>query len=159
MQLVEVALQDKISRKSNDIYWVVFDRESTSKYTDQLHQTARQLANANQINIAISNVCFEYWFLLHFRYTNAAYTSCNDLLRNSQLKADLQTVGISDYDKGFALIFEKIKDKIPDAKRNSTRLLNTVIQSAPPGIINPHQLNPYIDIQKLFEAMEEFCNS
>ncbi|WP_217527242.1 RloB family protein [Vibrio cholerae] len=156
VQLVDTAVKDKKSGNSNDIYWVVYDRESQTKYSDDLHLKARKKAKDNGIEIAISNVCFEYWFLLHFVYTNACYDSCDELLRQSQLKKHLKDVGIDSYDKGLALIFDKLRTKIPDALKNAKKLKEAAHRDACVGKNDPCQLNPYIDVHELFLDMEQF---
>ena len=86
VQLVEVAVEAKNNGNENDIFWVVFDRESVAKYSHELHAKARDNARRNCIEIAFSNVCFELWILLHFEYTAAPYSTCADLLKKSNLK-------------------------------------------------------------------------
>ena len=59
---------EKLARKSGDAYikydetWCVFDIDEHPNIND-----ARQLANSSDIQLAISNPCFELWLLLHFR--------------------------------------------------------------------------------------------
>ena len=69
VQLVDVAIKEKSRNPSDDQFWVVYDRESSIKYPDSLHDEARDKAGANGIGIAFSNVCFEVWLLLHFQET------------------------------------------------------------------------------------------
>jgi hypothetical protein len=45
-----------------DAVWCVFDVDDHPQVAD-----ARQMARANEIELAISNPCFEFWLLLHFR--------------------------------------------------------------------------------------------
>ncbi|MBV7599408.1 RloB family protein [Aeromonas sp. sia0103] len=158
VQLVEEAIAAKKSTANNDIFWVVYDRESQSKYPDSLHLEAQQKAKDNNIQVAFSNVCFEYWFLLHFGYTTASYDNCDELLQKSKLKENLKKVGIADYDKGLPFIFDKLKDKVPDAIANSAKLKASVLQSADPKKCAPCQLNPYIDVHELFIDMKNFIS-
>lgn len=158
VQLVEAAIDHKKTTTKDDIYWVVFDRESASKYPDKLHHKAKTLANKNNIEIAFSNVCFEFWLLLHMEYSTGSYNSCTDLLRNSRLKSLLKDRGIKDYDKGYALLFDALKneDGVPNAMRNADKLRSFVIASAAQGKDQPYQLNPYIDVQDMFKDMDNF---
>lgn len=158
VQLVEVAIRDKEVNETNDMYWVVYDRESEQKYPHSLHLEARQKAKSHDINIAFSNVCFEYWLLLHFNYTTASYNSCNDLLKNSDFKELLKTVGITEYDKGMAVVFDKLKDKVPDAESHAKQLRKDIISSAEEEKQHIHQLNPYVDIDKLLQSIRDFIN-
>lgn len=105
----------------------MFDREAEAKYPHTLHQQAREKADANGIQIAFSNVCFEYWILLHFEFTTSCFGSYDELKRNSKLTEYLRHIGINNYDKASPLLFEKIKDKIEDAKQNAERLKRQVI--------------------------------
>ena len=156
VQLVDEAITAKNQGNENDIIWVVFDRESEAKYSHELHQQARQKANANGIKIAFSNVCFEYWILLHFGFTAGSFGSYDDLKRNSALSRHLNNIGISNYDKAFPTLFDKIKEKVPDAITNSNRLKRQALASAEPGREAPHFLNPYIDVQDMFLDMKNF---
>jgi len=49
VQLVEVAVNHKASSPSGDIYWVVFDRESITKYSHELHLKAVTMAKKYNI--------------------------------------------------------------------------------------------------------------
>lgn len=99
--LVKKAVKEKKSSTSikGDIFWVVYDRESPTKYPDHLHGQAITTAKNNGIEVALTNVCVEMWLLLHFNYTTASYNSCDDLLRNSNLKEECKSIGIKSYDK------------------------------------------------------------
>ncbi|MBC6487169.1 RloB family protein [Aeromonas hydrophila] len=158
VQLVQEAISAKNATANNDVFWVVYDRESPSKYSDALHLEATRMAKENDIQIAFSNVCFEYWFLLHFGFTTASYDNCDELLHQSKLKENLKKVGIDDYDKGLPFIFDKLKEMVPNAILNATKLKSSVLQSADPKKCAPCQLNPYIDVHELFIDMENFIS-
>lgn len=74
-----------------DEKWIVFDRDNWTH--DEIHQTIRR-AQANDINVAISNQSFEIWFILHFenftaRWNRNQYASkIEDLInRNSSIRS------------------------------------------------------------------------
>lgn len=157
VQLVVAAINHKETTPENDLYWVVFDRESTVKYSHKLHLKAMTLANKYNINIALSNVCFEFWLLLHFTQTTASYSSCQDLLSNSKLKAYLKTQGIEKYDKGLPLLFDALKTKITDAKKNAKIINQQAINAAEHGRTAPCYLNPYTNVNELFIAIDDFA--
>lgn len=54
-----------------DAIWCVFDREA--RYELATFQQAVHRADQEQIQLAISNPSFEYWYLLHFRDTGAFF--------------------------------------------------------------------------------------
>lgn len=72
---VEYQNKNQISVSEGDSVWVVADGDVnynnpdpiTAK--DSLLSKARKMADAKGIHIALSNPCFEFWYLLHFQYT------------------------------------------------------------------------------------------
>lgn len=158
VQLVEEAIKNKENGDLNDIYWVVYDRESVTKYPHELHLKAKQKAESNDINIAFSNVCFEFWLLLHFELTTAPYQNCDDLLSRSDLKKYLRDIGIKKYDKAMAIIFDKIKDNVSIAENNAKSLRKSVLSCAEEGKKEPYHLNPYVDVDILLDNIRNFIN-
>jgi hypothetical protein len=64
--------------------WSVFDREATNEPDD--FPAAIQRANREQLALAISNPCFEYWYLLHYRETDRPFQDADEVvetLRNN----------------------------------------------------------------------------
>ena len=72
---VEYQNKNQISVSDGDAVWVVADADVNYNNPDpiaakdSLLSKARKLADAKGIHIAISNPCFEFWYLLHFQYT------------------------------------------------------------------------------------------
>jgi hypothetical protein len=155
-QLVDEAIKAKKDRHSpkGDIFWVVYDRENKSKYSDDLHRQAYTKANQNKIGVALSNVCFEVWILLHFEHCTAAYTCYDDLRRRSNLKAHLPN-----YEKGDKSMFDNMLDNIDIAKRNAISMNRITIESSDPSWTKPFQWNPYTDVYKLIDDIEEFIEN
>jgi hypothetical protein len=152
VELVEEAAGKKKcnSGAPNDIYWAVYDRESTTKYPDSLHAKARTSAIVNGIHIALSNVCFEVWLLLHFRTSSAAYMNCADLLK----KSDLKKKYIKDYDKADRRDYSDAE--IAAARKNAKHMNAQTISGANPKWKKPHQWNPYTNVHELLDAIDAF---
>ena len=159
VQLVDVAIEAKKQGGPGDVVWVVFDRESESKYPHDLHAKARKKADNNGIEIAFSNICFEFWILLHFEYTSGSYNSYDDLIKRSRLVKHLNGLGIKNYDKSLPVLFDKVKDLVPTGKMNAERLKQQANQEAQVGKSQPHHLNPYVDIHEMFEDMNRFIHN
>lgn len=149
VQLVEEAIAAKKNNPDDDEFWVVYDREAANKYPDGLHAEARIKAKAEGINIALSNVCFEVWILLHFQATVAPYDSYTDLRKNSYL-----TKHIPGYDKGAKRSFSD--EEVCMARKNAAKLNSQTIAGANPEWTQPHQWNPYTDVHTLLDAIDEF---
>lgn len=147
-ELVDEARKTLRDAPDGDIAWVVYDREAPTEYVDSLHAAARQKAG-KKVQIALSNVCFEVWLLLHFQPTCKAHNSCDDLLQRSRLKKL-----ISGYDK--RIRWEDFEEKIEYARQNAKRMNKLTKRGANPKWTQPHQWNPYTDVYKLLDAIDEF---
>lgn len=143
---------------SSDIHWAVYDRESKSKIKEEEHLEALQLAKSNNINVVFSNVCIEQWFLYHFIYSKAAYTSCSNLLKESPLKSKLKEVGIKSYDKAEPEIYDYLKLGVEKARINAKKINKEVIEDATKGIDEnqPYKLNPYTNFYELLDEIDLF---
>jgi RloB-like protein len=68
LTLVKLAIEARNRYQGNeaeiDEYWCVFDVEWPRNHPNL--EVARSLAEANQIQLAISNPCFEIWLAFHF---------------------------------------------------------------------------------------------
>lgn len=80
-ELVDKKKENKRLAKSGkdtliDQWWGVFDTEGRPEDIGEAVQKAR----ANEVYLAISDLSFEYWLLLHFCYTTASFDSVGDLI-------------------------------------------------------------------------------
>ena len=151
VQLVEEAIQKKASPSvsKDDVYWVVYDRESPIKYDEKLHQEARDKAKANGVHIALSNVCFEVWLLMHFQPTCAACDTCDELVSRKDFKTHFK-----EYEKGAECTYST--EQIMKAKHNAEKLNARTINAADKSWVVPSMWNPYTDVYKLLAAIDSF---
>ncbi len=149
IQLVEEAIDERKRSPAGDLFWVIYDRESERKYPAMQHDEACEKAKANNIEIAFSNVCFEVWILLHFQETVAAYDSYSELRKRSQLKEHIEN-----YDKGAK--WQYTDEEVFNARKNAIRLNKQTIDGASKEWNKKHQYNPYTDVYKLLDAINEF---
>ena len=152
VQLVEEAVNLKNSATvgAKDEYWVVYDRESPTKYDEKLHQQARSKASANGVHIALSNVCFEVWLLLHFQPTCAACNTCDELTGRKDFKKYFPS-----YEKGAECVFSA--EQITTARKNAAALNRRTITAANKDWQVPSMWNPYTDLYKLLDAIDVFA--
>ncbi|WP_350313351.1 RloB family protein [Dickeya fangzhongdai] len=157
VQLVDEAINKKNSKESisGDVFWVVYDRESVAKYPRSKHKEAWDKAKKNGINIAISNVCFEFWVLLHFEETTQPYSSFQDLINNSNLKSKLISAGIKSYDKGSDELYFKIRKGINNARKRAQKVNNLIISSSPKNS-EEYDYLPFTKIHHLLDAIDNF---
>ena len=98
-----------------DEVWCVFDVEAP-----QPHASLKQAcdkAKRKGLSLAMSNPCFEYWYLLHFEKTCKLFHGNEDVYK--QLKAHLGS-----YQKSDASVFEVLFPRIQAAIRHAAQILN-----------------------------------
>lgn len=158
LQLVDEAIAKKNSKStiSGDVFWVVYDHEAVNKITKEKHQQAWDKAIRNGINVAISNVCFEFWILLHFEYTCSTFTSFLNLYNTSNLKKHLSKEGIDDYDKGNDELYFTISSRIKTARKNAVKVNAQVLSTAPKGVDKPYELFPFTNVHELLDSIDSF---
>ena len=151
VKLVQVAVKAKAENPAGDIFWVVYDRESVNEESNNKHDQAHQLAQSHDINIAISNVCFEVWLLLHFQKTAAAYSNYTDLIKRSRL-----TRHIKGYEKGAKISFSSLQ--MCEARKNAKTINSQTKMAAEPSWTKPYQWNPYTNVYQLLDAIDAFMS-
>lgn len=83
---VEYQSKNQLSVSNGDAVWVVADGDVNYNTPDpiaakdKLLSKAQKMADAKGIHIALSNPCFEFWYLLHFQY--AAITEIGKRMRS-----------------------------------------------------------------------------
>ncbi len=85
-EAAENAHREKDENLAYDSVWCVFDIDEHPHVPD-----AEQMARDNDINLAISNPCFELWLLLHFRD--------NPGMQHRTRIQDMLTAFVPEYDK------------------------------------------------------------
>lgn len=120
-------------------YWCVFDVEVPTQHP-RLHD-AIQMARDNDINVAISNPCFELWLILH-------HTDHTRPINNQQARSILRKHDSSPR-KGLdsKLYMEPRKDAVDRARRLTERH-NSAGQTFPND-------NPSSGVYRLIEAVED----
>ena len=156
VQLVDEAVSYKKSKKyvPGDLLWVVYDREGAAKYSNELHAKAYDKAQKNGINVALSNVCFEYWLILHIVDTSAPATSYDEFCKSTDFKRLFKDFAGFDYDKAGAKVFGSLSSGVALARQRAERINAVSLESAPPSRKLPFHLNPYSNVYELLEDIE-----
>jgi hypothetical protein len=131
--------QAKRERNPYEFVWVVFDRNG--------HQNIPQafnMASSNNINIAFSVICFEYWLLLHFTRSLKSYTKCDELISN--LKSHYP-----DYEKIYDH-YVSLKDKTSTALENGAWAIEQNQNDINRGT-KLYELSAYTDVHLLVSQL------
>ncbi len=155
-QLVDVATTFRKSEKfiEGDLIWVVYDRESPSKYPEKLHAEAHVKAKENGIKVGISNVCFEFWLLLHFQNTAAPYDSFSDLYSKSDFRRLFREKSGREYDKAGQYVFATLQACVVDARKRAEKLRAAMLKTCN-NDDPPYKINPYTNIDKLLDDIDK----
>jgi hypothetical protein len=109
------------SSKYNIVYCVV-DRDTHADF-DRAVELAKK---HGKIEMIISYPCFEYWLLLHFKYSRKAYASTGKKSPGEQMERALKECeGMKDYDKGGNVnLYDRLKgEPLKNACKNAERSL------------------------------------
>jgi hypothetical protein len=134
--------------------WAVFDRDGHAGVPEAI-----DLLRGTPIGIAFSNVCFEYWILLHYENTARLFRNCDEIINYIHQNHDPNYGKSNDH-------YMRLKDKIPYAINHAQTLARNQRQHAtrPNSILessNDHNcpdspnwtMNPYTDVHLIFESL------
>lgn len=139
--VVEEAIK-KAKREGFEEIFVVFDHDNQAKRDE-----AFKLATTKNITVIFSSICFEGWYLLHYKNSTKAFTS------EAELEKELKKcVGMESYEKNNFKHYSILKDKIATAKSNAEKIRLSVIQNN--GGVEVFNLNPFTNVDELVIYLE-----
>lgn len=142
--------KNQMSESNGDAVWVVADGDVNYNSPDPVREKdlmlakARKQADAKGIRLAISNPCFEFWYLLHFQYTTRYF-------RDYTAVENALTTYLPDYEKSDD-VYSQLCERTDTAIQNAGRVAQYHLQNGnkPPfGIA----VNPFTDIYQLVESL------
>lgn len=150
-----IARKKSSSTSDNDVFWVVYDKEDIATRPISMHKQVWDKALKNNINVAMSCVCIEFFILLHFGITHATYTSYNNLKSQSPLLKCLKRIGIDDYDKASENTYSYLKAYVDDAINNA-KSLEMSLSNSGVNLLEPYKIPSYTGFHHLLEAIIAF---
>ncbi len=142
---LELYQKEECKGDAFDKVYCVFDKDSHGTYDETLIRISAQKPRG-VFHSAISVPCFEYWLLLHFRYTTKPYHATGSSSIGNEVLKDLKSV-FPEYAKGSEDIFERLSDQLEFAKNNAQRSLEH-------GLAN-HTDNPTTYIHELVDYLQK----
>lgn len=133
------ALRSGISAK-DIITWAVFDRDQHAKIPE-----AHNMARDNNIFIAFSSICFEFWILLHYSSTTRPFSSCVEVEEFIRQNHDANYNSIDN-------LYEHLKDRIGSAITNAKAVRDSHSRDLENGK-KTYELNPYTDVDYLVTVL------
>lgn len=152
--------KSKIKIANNEKYpyqevWLVLDRDKHSKVAETFNEIlAHNNSHKIKIYIAFSNICFEYWILLHFEQTSRPFNRCDENKNHEANVIDyIKKNHEPKYDKSNYNFLQLIETKLDTAiknavwleKRNETELIKS----------QKYEINPYTDVHYLVDKIRK----
>ena len=150
--LIKKGVEEKAGIESSCTVWCVSDVDVDYKTPDSQSAKNKQLikyandAKANDFNIALSNPCFELWFLLHFTYTTGT-------MQNYNAVDNVLSKHLPDYKKNKD-VFGLLSDKLETAIANGKKLKYHYEEQGTTDLMKV-SINPYTNV---WELVESLCN-
>ena len=117
--------------------FVVFDHDNFPKRSDVF-----KLASQKNANVIFSSICFEIWYLLHFKNSTKAFNSEAEL--EKKLK---KCIGMENYEKNNFKHYSILKDKLATAKSHAESIRLSVVENN--YGVEVFNLNPYTNVDEL----------
>ncbi len=140
-----------LSKSNGDSVWVVADgdinygNDSPIESKNAKLNEARTKAEKENIHLIISNPCFEYWYLLHYKYTTAFFKDYDAV--EKVLKAYIPT-----YDKDLD-VSGILEDKMDNAIQHAQRVEQFHCADGK-RIPFTLEVNPFTDVYKLVQTIK-----
>jgi len=139
--VVKEALKKKETKE--DLVWAIIDKD---QFTD--FERAYSFAEKNGVRIALSSLCFEIWFLLHFQYSTRGHMCNDDMCR-------MLTVFLGrEYSKSDTNMYECLKDKLIIAKKNAEKLRKYCREYSPDK--KEYEYPSYTGIDNVLKSLDEY---
>jgi hypothetical protein len=139
--VVEEAIK-KAKREGFEEIFVVFDHDNQPKRDE-----AFKLASDKKIKVIFSSICFESWYLFHFKNSTRAFAS--EEVLEKELK---KCAGMENYEKNDFKHYSILKDKLASAKSNAENVRLSVIENN--YGVEVFNLNPYTNVDELVNYLQ-----
>ncbi|MBV1929528.1 MAG: RloB family protein [Gammaproteobacteria bacterium] len=127
-----------------DRVYCVFDKDSHETYEATISRVSAQKP-IDVFYAAVSIPCFEYWLLLHFKYTTKPYAETGTSSIGNEVLKELKGM-IPEYAKGSNEIFSSLYPQLELAKKNAERSLQCANDN--------HTDNPSTRVHELIDYLQ-----
>ncbi|MEO8237160.1 MAG: RloB family protein [Flavobacterium sp.] len=141
--VVEEAIK-KAKREGIEKIFVVFDHDNQAKRDE-----AFKLADSKNITVIFSSICFELWYLYHFREKSTKAFTSEEALEKELKKC----IGMENYEKNNFKHYSILKDKLEIAKSNAEKTRLLVFENN--YGVEVFNLNPYTNVDELVIFLEK----
>lgn len=140
----------------NDAYDETFCVIDIDKHSKKKLNDAIQKARDNDIKLIISNPCFEYWYVLHFKRTCSPYNHHRDLQKEFRdILRQIFKDPRYECDKSGCNFFETIYPETSKAIKHS----KLILKSQHKDETDLSKCNPSTDVHQIVECMRKMAKS
>jgi hypothetical protein len=132
--------KNSLTKAEYDVIYCLIDAEMPVQHPNISNAFSK--AQANNIEVILSNPCFEYWYLLHFKKTSVSFYS------NAEVIKALKKCH-ANYDKSNRTICDAIYNKTAQAIKNSKE----VIKEHHNGSTDLKNCNPSTHVHLIVEEL------
>jgi uncharacterized protein (DUF885 family) len=131
-------------RKKFDSVYCAIDRDAHENFDEAL-----QIARSNDVQVVASYPCYEFWLLLHFRFSREPHRAVGTASSGDRMVKTLRAEpGMEQYRKGDdTRTFTSLLDRLPVAR---SRAAQTLAQALVDG-----EMNPSTRLHVLIEELEK----
>lgn len=147
--LVDAMDEFDFDAENGDLAFCLFDMDCNQDKESQIRQ-AMQIANKHNIEIIMSNPCFELWFICHFTASPRYYSSSSELCK------DMNRF-INGYCKSKEGIYSLLKNNLTIAISNAEALEKKALQAGYNKLTA--DFSPTTEMYKLIRSIFKCANS
>ena len=136
-----VKKRKSLTKAVYEVIYCVIDVEAPIPHESLANAVSK--AKDNKLEVILSNPCFEYWYILHFRKTSAPFS------RSQNVKSALRREH-SAYSESDTTIFNVVYPKTSDAIKHSKEVLNEQHIDAE----DLRNCNPSTHVHKIVEYLQ-----
>lgn len=137
-----------------DHVWCVIDVEGYGERTNKINGVLRGAMDVG-IHIALSNPCFEFWYLCHFEQYGKSLAKCTNVITQLNKIIKKLTNKKKKYKKGDCEIYDNyLRQNLDTAIDNAKHNMNTQFQDGEDWT----KKNPSTEVYKIVELLLELAN-
>lgn len=133
-----------IAKVAYEVIYCVIDVEAPVPHESLAR--AIDKAKGNKLDVILSNPCFEFWYILHFRKTSAPFNS------SQKVKSTLRNIHPA-YNESDTTIFEVLSNKTDVAVKNSKEVLKEQHNDEE----DLRNCNPSTHVHKIVEYLQKIA--
>ena len=146
-------VEDARMGHSFDQVFCVFDRDAHPTFSAAVQRTRELASNGKPFKAITSTPCFEFWFLLHFGYSDAPFAKAGKKSVGDVLVSQFKTkAGLAQYAKAQKGMAAQLQGKLAAATKHATKLRQSAAktQNQDPQIY----ANPWTNVDELVQYIE-----